>query len=31
MATFTRDSSNFKKTMEQLAKSISVSAETPLL
>ena len=31
MKTFTRDSSNFKKTMEQLAKSISVSAETPSL
>lgn len=31
MKTFTRDSSNFKKTLEQLAKSISMSADTPLI
>lgn len=31
MVTFSRDTNNFRKTMEQLAKSISVSSETPVL
>lgn len=31
MKAFSRDTNNFKKTMEQLAKSISVSSETPTI